>query len=394
MYLSKERILYLLDAYSGNRAVEEEEQELFAWVNENSNHGLLQQHIQKLIEEFHSDEPVHSVDWDQLYEQILDKCAIQKKQPVIRRLPWFRWAASAAIVLLSGIALHLYIDQPSLKKVAATETNRKPAINDVPAPLHSKAVLTLANGSKIELDSTSNGTLAQQGNVQIIKQSDGQISYSGTGSEDLYNTLNIPRGSKVVTIKLSDGTQVWLNSESSLRYPASFKGTERKVEITGEAYFEVAHNAAMPFIVKKGDLEIKVLGTHFNMNTYDDEGINKVTLLEGSVKVSMSNYESLLKPGQQAQIKEDIKLINGVDIDQVMAWKNGRFQFGEKADLHSIMRKIARWYDVDVEYDGRAIDQSFGGEMPMNSNLSDVLEILRISGVNFTIDGKKVIVKS
>ena len=202
-----------------------------------------------------------------------------------------------------------------------------------------------------------------------------------------------PRGSKVVTIRLSDGTEVWLNSESSLRYPASFRGAERKVEITGEAYFEVAHNTT-PFMVKKDAMEIKVLGTHFNINTYEDEGIMKVTLLEGSIQISISNHQNLLKPGQQAQIKDDIKLINGVDIEEVMAWKNGKFQFGEKADLNLIMRKIARWYDVDVEYEGGTINQRFGGEMPMNSNLSQVLEILRTSGVNFTIDGKKVIVKS
>jgi transmembrane sensor len=393
MFLSKERILYLLDAYSSDRAVEAEEQELFAWANENRNHELLQEHIQKLIEEYNSREPVHSVDWERLCEQILDRTNAQEPHLVVRRISWFRWSAAAAVILLFGSGVYLYSNHFSSKKIITAATTQKPVINDVPAPANSKAILTLSDGSKIELDSTGNGVLARQGNVQIIKQADGQITYNGTGNEDLYNTLNVPRGSKVVTIKLSDGTKVWLNSESSLRYPASFKGIERRVEITGEAYFEVAHNTVMPFIVKKSALEIKVFGTHFNMNTYEDEEIDKVTLLEGSIKVSMNNHQSLLKPGQQAQIKGDIKLINGVDIEEVMAWKNGKFQFGEKADLHLIMRKIARWYDVDVEYEGGATDQRFGGEMPMNSNLSQVLEILRISGVNFTIDGKKVIVK-
>lgn len=394
MSLSKERILYLLDAYSSERAVEAEEQELFAWVNENRNHKLLQEHIQKLIEQYNSGEPVHSVDWERLGEQILNKTIPQKPHSVVRRISWLRWSSAAAIILLFGSGVYLYLNHSSPKKIIAGVARQKPVNNDVPAPANSKAVLTLSDGSKIELDSTGNGILARQGNVQIVKQGDGQITYNGTGNEDLYNTLNVPRGSKVVTIKLSDGTQVWLNSESSLRYPASFKGIERKVEITGEAYFEVAHNAAMPFIVKKDALEIKVFGTHFNMNTYDDEEINKVTLLEGSVQISISNHQTLLKPGQQAQIKEDIKLVNGVDIEEVMAWKNGKFQFGEKADLNLIMKKIARWYDVDVEYEGGPIRQQFGGEMPMDSNLSQVLEILKTSGVNFTIDGKKVIVKS
>lgn len=393
MSLSKERILYLLDAYSSDRAVEAEEQELFAWVNENRSDELLQEHIQKLIEQYNSEEPVYSVDWARLREQILNKTITQKPSSVGPRISWLRWSSAAAIILLFGSGVYLYLNHPPAKKIAVTAAKQKPVINDVAPPVDSKAVLTLADGSKIELDSISNGTLARQGNVQIVKRADGQITYSGTGSEDLYNTLNVPRGSKVVTIKLSDGTQVWLNSESSLRYPASFKGNERKVEITGEAYFEVAHTG-MPFVVEKNEMKIKVLGTHFNINTYEDEGINKVTLLEGSVKVSINNHEDILKPGQQAQIKDDIKLVNGVDMEEVMAWKIGKFQFGEKADLNLIMMKIARWYDVDVEYEGRIIHQQFGGEMPMNSNLSEVLEILRTSGVNFTIDGKKVIVRS
>lgn len=394
MSLSKERILYLLNTYSSDRANEAEEQELFAWVNESSNHELLQQHIQKLIDRYTPEEAAHSVDWEHLCEQILDKSIIQKKRAAIYKISWFRWASAAAIVLLFGAGAYVYLNDPFPKKNMASLPGKKQLVNDVPAPVSSKAVLTLADGTKIELDSTSNGTLAQQGNVQIVKQGDGQITYTGMGSEDLYNTLNVPRGSKVVTIKLSDGTQVWLNSESSLRYPASFKGTERKVEITGEAYFEVAHNTSIPFIVRKDAMEIKVFGTRFNMNTYEDEDINKITLLEGSVSVSINGHQNLLRPGQQAQVKDDIKLINGVDVEGVMAWKNGQFQFGEKADLNAIMRKIARWYDVEVEYEGETIKQRFGGEMPMNSNLSQVLEILRTSGVNFTIEGKKVIVKS
>ncbi|MEO8764005.1 MAG: FecR domain-containing protein [Ginsengibacter sp.] len=394
MPLSKERILYLLNTYSGNMADEKEEQELFAWVNENSNHELLQQHIQKLTDQYSPGEPIHSVDWEQLRERILDRSNIQKRVTFFRKISWRYWSAAAAITLLIGAAVYLYSIQLSSEKTFVAKIIQKYVTNDVPAPANSKAVLTLADGSKIALDSISNGTLARQGTVKIIKQNDGQITYNGIGSEDLYNTLNVPRGSKVVTIKLSDGTQVWLNSESSLRYPASFKGAERKVEITGEAYFEVAHNVAMPFIVKKDALEIKVVGTHFNMNTYDDEGVDKITLLEGVIKVSISNYERLLKPGQQAQIKDNIKMVNGVDVEGVVAWKNGQFQFGEKADLNFIMRKIARWYDVEVEYEGGTINQRFGGEMPMNSNLSQVLEILKTSGVNFSIEGRKVIVRS
>ncbi|MEO6452535.1 MAG: FecR domain-containing protein [Ginsengibacter sp.] len=395
MIISKERILYLLNAYSNNKILEAEEKELFTWVNEENNYNLLQQHIQKLIEDYDSREPVPAVDWENLYVQILDKSVTQNPSSVIRPIWWLRWSAAAAIVFLLGAGSYLYLNHPVAKNnITTAKTFKQPVKKDVAPPEKNKAVLTLADGRTIQLDSVGKGTLAHQGNVQVVKQADGQITYNGTGSEGLYNILNVPRGSKIVTIRLSDGTQVWLNSESSLRYPASFTGTERKVEITGEAYFEVAHNAAMPFIVKKDAMEIKVLGTHFNIDTYEDEGVSKVTLLEGSIKVSKGDHQNLLRVGQQAQVNDNIRLINGVNIEEVMAWKNGKFQFGEKADLHLILMKIARWYDVEVEYEGAVIPEQFGGEMPMNSNLSQVLEILKTSGVKFTIEGKKVIVKS
>jgi len=393
MLLSKERLLYLLNAWSDGKATGMEEQELFAWVNESGNHEFLLQHIEKLVGQYNpkEKEDIAPVNWEHLYEQIIDKCVTPRQHVLLRKMSWVGWSAAAIVILLLGTTAYLYSTHNSLKEVVV-QPIKKPVPQDVPAPVKSKAVLTLADGSRIELDSMANGTLAQQGNVQVVKQADGQITYNGKGSEGLYNMLNVPRGSKVVTIKLSDGTMVWLNSESSLRYPASFTGTERKVEITGEAYFEVAHNPAMPFIVKKEAMEIKVLGTHFNINTYADERVNKITLLEGSISVSINDQEDLMRPGQQAQVNNKIKLVNGVDIEAVMAWKNGIFQFGDKMDLQLIMGKIARWYDVDIDYQGGAINQKFGGEIPMNSNLSEVLEILKTSGVKFTIDGKKVMV--
>lgn len=393
MDLSKERIVYLLKAYSNNTATEDEEQELFSWVNESDYHIPLQQHIATLTGQYNSHEELPLVDWEHLYDQILDKALIKQHHRVPRPIVWLRWSASAAAIFLIAASVYWYVHS-SEKRVAAVVNKELPAMRDIAAPADTKAVLTLADGSRIALDSISDGTLAKQGNVHIVKQADGRITYNGAGTETLYNTLNVPRGSKVVTISLSDGTQVWLNSESSLRYPAAFTGSERRVEITGEAYFEVTHNAAMPFLVTKNDMEIKVLGTHFNINTYNDEGTSKVTLLEGSVKVSKLNSQSFLKPGQQAQIGNGIRLVKGVNLEEVMSWKNGMFQFGQKADLRLIMKKIARWYDVDVDYEGTAINQQFGGEMPMSSNLSQVLEILKTSGVKFTIEGKKVIVKS
>jgi ferric-dicitrate binding protein FerR (iron transport regulator) len=192
---------------------------------------------------------------------------------------------------------------------------------------------------------------------------------------------------------LSDGSKVWLNAGSSVRFPVAFTGNERKVSITGEAYFEVARDAYKPFIVKdiNRNAEVQVLGTHFNVNTYDDEPVMKVTLLEGAVKVIKGISTRLLKPGQQAQVGSDVKVITGIDTEEVMAWKNGRFQF-KKASLQEVMRQVARWYDVEIVYEGKIIPQEFGGKMQRDLKLSEVLEGLAKSQVHFRIEKKKVVV--
>jgi ferric-dicitrate binding protein FerR (iron transport regulator) len=211
-------------------------------------------------------------------------------------------------------------------------------------------------------------------------------------SEVLYNTISTPRGGQY-ELMLSDGSKVWLNAASSLRFSASFVGKERKVELLGEAYFEVAKNAAMPFKVKVHGMEVEVLGTHFNINSYDNESMIRTTLLEGSVKINKNNSSSLLKPGQQAQMNKagEIKIINNVDVEEAIAWKEGKFQF-DKADIHDIMRQLARWYDVDVEYKG-TVSSHFGGTISRDVNLSQVLNMLHLTGeVNFQIQDKKVLV--
>ena len=191
---------------------------------------------------------------------------------------------------------------------------------------------------------------------------------------------------------LEDGTKVWLNAGSSLTYPVAFIGNERKVSITGEAYFEVAKNKFKPFTVSRDKMQIEVLGTHFNVNTYGDEDFIKVTLLEGSVKVNNGNKSGLLKPGQQAKLNENIiNVHSNVNVDQVMAWKNGYFSF-DKASATEVMHEIARWYNIQVAYEGEMPTEQFGGELRRNSKLSSVLKILEKSGVNFRIEGRKVTV--
>jgi transmembrane sensor len=328
--------------------------------------------------------------------------AIQIKPRVIPI--WRRIAAAAAILLLLSVAGYFLL-KPNKQPVEIAKNT--PAFKtDIPAPATNKARITLANGTTVSIDSINNGMLAMQGNMKVVKNANGEITYEQTTDNGLpsiiaYNTLFNPRGSKAISLTLSDGSQVWLNAESSLKYPTSFTGNEREVEITGEAYFEIAKldlpgGKRMPFKVTKGTREIEVLGTHFNVNAYDDEDALKVTLLEGSVKVSITGNDqqsTVIKPGQQAIITTSGQLTanNSVDIEAVMAWKNGLFHFNS-ATLPEVLRQLARWYDVEVTYEGTIPDMKFGGEITRNTNLSQVLQILEESKVHFKIEGKKIVV--
>ena len=306
---------------------------------------------------------------------------------------WTKIAAAAIIVVVFSI-VYFYSNHNPQKQIAKTETQQQRFKNDV-APGGNKAVLTLANGSQIILDSAANGTLTQQGNTKIIKLDSGQLSYNTSdvkSTEVLYNTISTPRGGQY-QIVLSDGSKVWLNAASSLRFPAFFTGKERDVELTGEAYFEVTKNTAMPFTVTVNDLHVQVLGTHFNINAYNDETSVKTTLLKGSVRVA--DHESIvnLKPGQQAQLKDNaLMVINNVDIEKVISWKTGFFEF-DNTDLATIMRQISRWYNVDVRYEGKQFGETFGGRISRELNLSNILSMLETNGVKFRLEGKKLIVQ-
>jgi len=315
---------------------------------------------------------------------------------LLRRTRW--WAAAASIILLLGAGAYFLFFNRAEKP---TEIVKTVLPDYMKAPETNKAMITLANGQKVYLDSAVNGTLAMQGNVKLVKLANGQIAYQTASGETIneikYNTLENPNGSKVIDMTLADGSQVWLNAGSSVTYPVAFVGKERKVSITGEAYFEVAPSISpegggkKPFIVKKGDAEVIVLGTHFNVNAYDDESDIKVTLLEGSVKVIKGSANSLLKQGQQAQVTNEVKVVNGADLEQVMAWKNGYFNFNS-AGIRTIMKQLARWYDVEVSYEGNVPLQHITGEISRNVNASEVLKMLEYAGVHFRIEGKSIVV--
>jgi hypothetical protein len=259
----------------------------------------------------------------------------------------------------------------------------------VDAPSTTKAMITLANGKKISIDSLTN---VRDGNIQLIKNDKGEIIYAGQSTEVVYNTLDNPKGSTVASITLIDGTKVWLNAASSLKYFTSSAGTERKVEITGEAYFEVTKDKQRPFIVQKGETSVTVLGTHFNVNAYDDEEGLKVTLLEGAVKVKGREDEVIIKPGEQARIsypESRITLSNDVNLEEVMAWKNGRFNF-DSADLKTIMRQLVRWYNIEVVYENDLPVRYFTADMSRDKNLSSILKILEANNINYKLDNKKL----
>jgi ferric-dicitrate binding protein FerR (iron transport regulator) len=306
------------------------------------------------------------------------------------RKTYFRIAAAASVILILSAAFFFPIfNKASEEKLAKTTP---PLAQDIFSPKVSKATITLANGQVVLLDSINTGTIAKQGAVNVVKTGGGQIIYNGTATEAIYNTLVNPRGSKVVSLTLSDGTQAWLNSESSLRYPIAFVGSERNVEITGEAYFEVAKDPTRKFVVAGNGVKTEVLGTHFNVNTYTDENAVKITLLEGAVKISKAGSAEMLKPGQQAQVTAIIKVVDGIDTDAVMAWKNGFFHFGNTS-IQELMKQLARWYDIDIVYKGEIPQRAFGGEISREANLSQVLKILNESKVRCRLEGTRLIIE-
>jgi len=391
MSLPKERIHYLLEAYISKRATTIEENELMEWILEAGEDSELKSYMLETWNQRHPADDLSYVDWDKIYARAMQS-PIVSVEPKVRKMRWLRLTAAASVLIILATGAYFYFVTPKQPPLATIQ----PIQIDIAPPSRNKAVLTLANGTRIEIDSSSNGTIALQGNVQIIKQSNGEIRYAGTPAGEVsYNTLSVPRGSKSLSLMLSDGSQVWLNVGSSLTYPTTFTGNERKVKITGEAYFEVAHNAKMPFIVQHNDVTVSVLGTHFNVNTYEDEAAARITLLEGSVRVNKNMGSQLLKPGQQASIvneSNDIKVLNDVNMDEVMAWRDGKFRFSGNTDISTIMREISRWYNIDVEYKGK-ISQRFWGSISKNVNVSQVLKILEATGgVKFKVEDDKIIV--
>lgn len=389
------RLEYLFDCYLQQNCSKEEEKELMALAAQPANEDQIQSLINKVIESTGADIKMPDKVAVSILQNILQKdrgLVLSVKNKKINFSRWVRMAAAAAIILfMAGTAYWLFDKKENNKaKLVAVEKKNSPIL-----PGGNRALLTMSDGSTIVLDSIQNGILQQSG--AKIKKQNGLLIYNGvssvSGANVVYNTLSTPRGGQYQVV-LPDGSKVWLNASSSLYFPTAFNGPIREVVLTGEAYFEVAKNKEKPFRVKVGDMQVNVLGTHFNINAYKDESSIKTSLLEGSVKLVNGLHTDLLKPGQQAVLnkKEDKVEIRNADMNEVVAWKNGLFQF-HGADITTIMKQIGRWYDVEIAYMGTVPARRFEGKISRDAQLSDVLKILELSNVKFTVEGKRIVVQ-
>lgn len=333
--------------------------------------------------------------FEKLMQQLPDPDTEERPVRTLAGRRWYWAAAAVLLVSLSGL-YWWFREEPSHEIVKKPANEQQQEI----LPGKNGAVLTLSDGRQVVLDSLGNGLVATQSGGQVVLQN-GQLSYNGAGyatGEPEYNTMQTPKG-RQFNLRLPDGTMVWLNAASSLRYPVVFSGKERRIEIQGEAYFEVAQNQHQPFIVSVNDrAEVEVLGTSFNVNAYDNESSIRTALLEGSVRVSGNMPKPgkkavVLKPGQMARITgpENIS-VEKVDTDKILAWKNGAFNFNGSG-LGEIMRQLERWYDIEVEYENGVPDIRLGGELSRDVSLEDLLKGLKESELHFRIEaGRKLVI--
>lgn len=387
--MSTKLLLQLIEKFKSATIGDDEREELLTLLSENRDEPVVTAFLADLWETTTTVVPVFDQSTSaKLLNDIIEDS--DKELPTARKISvlykWSTIAAAAIVILLCG---YFFIgrDQVRAKQNIVRKLIKQPDI----APGGARAMLVLGDSTRIYLDSAGNGTLARMGGVSVTKTKTGEINYifsgSGTSGESpVYNTISTPRGGEY-SVVLPDGSKVWLNASSSLRFPSFFNGKDRHVELTGEGYFEVAKQNGKPFYVKAGASEVEVLGTHFNINAYPDEEYNSTTLLEGSVRVNLNGNSRTLMPGQQAKSvngKNGIQVVEA-DTESITAWKNGYFIFADE-NIHSIMRKLARWYNVEIEFQDPFINETFAGTASRQKNISEVLEVLETTGtVHFKI---------
>lgn len=376
------RLHNLTQDFLDNKLDAEGQQEFYALLRDPGQREALTEKFMEL-----TGLPDMDLDFDPSLQPLLDNVKsvdLPRKTPV-KRMRYWRWAAAVGLLVIAGSIYRLTEEHGSTPPPI---TQRKPV-----TPGKQGAVLTLADGSVVLLDSMKNGVVANQAGTNVVLNN-GQVVYNAEESgaaATAYNTISTPRG-RQFSVVLPDGTKVWLNAASSLRYPVAFSGNTREVRITGEAYFEVAADAARPFSVRfneKGVVE--VLGTAFNINAYMDEPLVKTTLLSGSIRV---NKQQLLRPGEQANIDNNngITIESSAETENAIAWKKGLFMMSS-TDLPALFRQISRWYDIEVNMKGELPKRSFGGTIGRDVNLADIIEALNIYGVNCRLENNKLIVQ-
>ena len=396
--MNEQLVAILHKCINGVSLTDVEQKQLNDWISQSHHNRQLYDEINS--ETFRRDvKKILGYDGKAIWKKFSE--GINSQQPKRNLITLFhntilRYVAAAVLLVLISTTAYMLFVKPTTHQQKAVSDTPPPATLDV-SPGAEKATLTLDNGTNLVLDNASSGKIAEQGNTIVVKE-EGLLSYNsynnGSSNNIFYNTLTTARGSYYSSLVLADGSKVWLNAQSSIRFPTAFPGKDRVVEVTGEVYFEVAKNASKPFKVNVRDkgMVVEVLGTHFNINAYVDEAEVKTTLLEGAVKIVSGSRVNFLKPGQQAiNSNGETRVVNDADVDEAIAWKNGMFQF-QNADIRSIMRQVEKWYDAEVVYDGN-VDRKFFAEIPRTVEVSRLLTILKKTGwVDFKIEGKKIIV--
>ena len=402
--MNQNKLIELLGLFVDGGISREEYDLLFDYIRANSEDEELNIAIDTVFKNSKKFNPLNSDDKEVLLQSIIrNKHFVSEIQNELETIPafaprlWYQLGIAASILILITTGLYFYKNRTVDVNIAAKVVEPTEAII---TPGYDKAILTLSDGTKIILEDAKNGILANQAGVSIQKKSDGELLYSFSNSansvtqaEDniLYNKIETPIGGKY-QVNLPDGSKVWLNSSSSLRFSALFNGDTREVELSGEAYFDVSKNKSKPFRVITKDQIVEVLGTQFNINSYSDEGPIKTTLIEGSVKIIYKDKVVLLSPGQQFQPKELVSAVLEADTEEVVAWKEGYFVF-KNEDIKSIMRKLSRWYNVEVSYSGDIPEVGFGGNISRSKDISEVLDVLQLTNaIHFKVEGRRITV--
>ena len=388
--MQKEEVQELVEKYLHNNASKEEEERLLQWYWRESN----------LKSEWELNSSQSELDLkSKIYNKITEQDESESDRYDSEKNKFKK--IGTALLFLVVLALAAFFNPNQFRNSNTDETLVVEQPLDI-LPGGSKAILTLADGRKIELDESKNGILVNQGGIKVHKNSDGIIEYTFSKketpssnsldpAEPVFNTIETPVGGKY-QLNLADGSKVWLNSSSSIRYPIFFSKNKREVELKGEAYFEVSKDSKRKFSVRSGIQTVEVLGTQFNINAYSDEKSIKTTLFEGEIRVIdlKTNDSKLLKPGEQSNVDQSIQ-IRRIDTQTEIAWKEGYFHF-KKADIETVMRQLGRWYGVTARYEGNLPKNHFSGAISNNLTLLEVLEILEKSNIHFRLDGKEVVV--